>query len=224
MPDTITPNYTKEEIDNAKKELAAMKPEDLLNLQTELEIAQDAVELPEAPAIAFMELRAPSGSKINLTVRAGNGKLVLDSLASAVAHARDRYGMVTVGTPMSQAPVPMEQPPLPNDESPQVPLTSAPNTGTPQPTYVPITIQSSTIEIPVESLTRERKRDMKGDFLRVRGGRYTKFGVPCYPEHFPQGLDVTQMQYGVEFTNIPPSMKVAVVTDAKPYHVVNFHG
>lgn len=237
MADTLTPNYTKEELDEAKKELEQLTPEGLLNLKTQLSIAEDAVTLPEAPSIAFMELRAPSGSKINLTVRAGTGKYALDALAQAVAYARERYGMSTTGQPMSNAPLPMneinvmldnEYPPLPNEEPTNMvagqPIPTTATITTPTINYSTSTpSQPPLVEIAVESITRERKRDGKGDFLRVRGGKFVKFGVPCYAEKFPQGLDVSKMQYGIEFTQIPDFMKLATVVDEKPYHVVTFH-
>ena len=238
MTDTLTPNYTKEELDSAKKELEQLTPEDLLNIKTRLSIAEDAVILPEAPSVAFMELRAPSGSKINLTVRAVSGQRAIDALAQAVAYARERYSMSTTGQPTSTAPLPMTEPPheeylppLEGDIPPAV-ITNAPPMVTiaasapysaAQPTSVQGAPQPTLVDIAVESITRERKRDGKGDFLRVRGGKFGRYGVPCYAEKFPQGLDVSKMQYGIEFTQIPDFMKHATVVDEKPYHVVIFH-
>jgi hypothetical protein len=175
--------YSQEEINSARDELKNMTPEDLLALKGELDRALTNITMPEAVSICFTEVFSSKGNKINITCRGTTGKHAIDELAETLRYARERYNM-HVGRPQ----------PKQDDTEPQ---------------YVDVPEEAKSEvgvvvdDIQVTTITRERKRDGKGDFLRVRGGSYTKFGAPAYENFFPKAFDITKLTYGVEV--VPPS-------------------
>lgn len=182
--------YSQEEINAARDELKDMTPEDLLTLRGELNRALNNVSLPEAVAICWTEVYSAKGNKINITCRGVSGQQALDELASTLRYARDSYGMATVRPQAPESSGPQESQYVPlaeNSESPVMPAVM-PNV--------------KLDDILITSISRERKRDGKGDFLRVKGGIYTRWGAPAYDNVYPQGFDITKLTYGVEVS--PP--------------------
>lgn len=179
------PIYSQEEINAARDELKNMTPEDLLALRGDLNRALNNTTLPEAVSVCWTELYTAKGGKINLTCRGVSGRQALDELADAMRYARDAFGMTNL------------RPEAPVIESTEPQYVSVGGVSeTPTPTNIKVD------EISVTSITRERKRDGKGDFLRVKGGMYTRFGAPAYDQVYPQGFDITKLTYGIEVT--PP--------------------
>lgn len=182
--------YEQAEINQAREDLKNMTPEDLLSLRGALDRAMANLTLPEAAAICFTEVYSATGNKINITCRGVSGKHALDDLADTLRYAKQTYNMDVA----SNRPV-------------------APTAPTNEPQYVaPEETQSNTVvvDIDVIGITRERKRDGKGDFLRVRGGVFTKFGAPAYDSVVPQTLDINKMTHGIEMSP-PPGMTKAKV-------------
>jgi len=89
--------YTPQEIEDAKKDIASLKPVDYLALQTYINNIEEQSKLPEAAFIVFTELRSPnSGAALNITVRSSNPISGLDEMVSAIRYARDKYGLMPV--------------------------------------------------------------------------------------------------------------------------------
>lgn len=180
------PIYSQEEINAARDELKNMTPEDLLALRGDLNRALNNATLPEAVSVCWTEVYTAKGGKINLTCRGVSGRQALDELADAMRYARDTYGMTNLRP---------EAPAIESSEPQYVPVGDA------QPTINPVgNIKIDDIQI--TSITRERKRDGKGDFLRVKGGIYTRYGAPAYDNSYPQGFDISKLTYGIEVS--PP--------------------
>ena len=184
--------YSQEEINQAREELKNLTPEDLLAMREELDRAYANQCMPEAVAICFTEVFSSKGNKINITCRGMTGKQAIDELANTLRYARERYNMQVAHT----AQVVAQQ----EDNEPQYV-----DVGQPQ-----ATSSMAVDDIQVTTITRERKRDGKGDFLRVRGGQYTKFGVPAYDNSYPKTFDITKLTYGVEVL-APTGMGLAKV-------------
>lgn len=186
--------YSQEEINSARDELKSMTPEDLLTLKGELDRAYANQAMPEAVSICFTEVYTSKGNKINITCRGMTGKQAIDELADTLRYARDRYNMHVGHTqPQSMSQTVEESEPHYVDIPVEVGL------------YTPSGAPSGTAidDIAVTTITRERKKDGKGDFLRVRGGTYTKYGAPAYDNVMPKSFDITKLQYGIE--TLPPT-------------------
>jgi len=190
--------YSQEEINQAREELKNLTPEDLLAMREELDRAYMNQNMPEAVAICFTEVFSSRGNKINITCRGMTGKQAIDELANTLRYARERYNMQVAHPAQTVTQVDDNEPRYVSD----VPVSDVPMASVP----VSLTVD----EIQVTTITRERKRDGKGDFLRVRGGGYTKFGVPAYDNVFPKTFDITKLTYGVEAL-APTGMGVAKV-------------
>ena len=224
------PQFSKEEIEEAQNELGNMTPEDLLALREQADRAQANTVLPEAVAVCFTEVFTSRGNKVSITCRGVSGRHAIDELANTLRYAREKYGMLPPNQPTNL----IQHPPQPPDANEPVYVEESGGSDTTNVTYTPsVTTNAPTysntgqplIDIVVTTITRERKRDGKGDFLRVRGGMYTKFGVPAYDNTWPQGFDINKMQYGVEVTQIPPQMRNARVDTRTPgTKVVQFLG
>lgn len=189
--------YSQEEINAAREELKDMTPEDLLTLRGELNRALNNVSLPEAVAICWTEVYSAKGNKINVTCRGVSGQQALDELVNTLRYARDSFGLAPV-RPQAQAP---DQNPQPPEEARYVP-DAAESSG--MPTNI------KTEDIAVTSISRERKRDGKGDYLRVKGGIFTLYGAPAYDNVYPQGFDIAKLTYGIEVSP-PVGMRIARV-------------
>jgi hypothetical protein len=97
VPPEPIEEYTPQEIEDAKKDIASLKPVDYLALQTYINNIEEQSKLPEAAFIVFTELRSPnSGAALNITVRSSNPISGLDEMVSAIRYARDRYGLMPV--------------------------------------------------------------------------------------------------------------------------------
>lgn len=199
--------YSQAEINQAREDLKAMTPEDLLSLRGALDRAMANIALPEAVAICFTEVYTKGGNKVNITCRGTSGQNAIDELADTLTYVQQRYDMRAKQQPV-QAPSEPVYVPTGEDTVQEAPLPFAP----PAPQYAPAQI----IDMPVVSITRERKRDGKGDVLHVRGGPYTKFGVAAYENVWPQNFDRNQYPYGMEITTIPAGMTNARVNTQKP--------
>jgi hypothetical protein len=195
IDEDISEGYSQEEINQARDELKNLTPEDYLALQGELIRAHANQNMPEAVSICFTEVFTSKGNRVSITCRGMTGRQAIDELADVLRYAREKYNM-HVGH------VPIQQPP---DES--------------EPVYVdvnpaPTNATGTTVDdIQVTTITRERKRDGKGDFLRVRGGPYTKYGAPAYDNVFPKTFDITKMTYGVEAAPPTGMMNAKVQAD-----------
>ena len=190
--------YSQEEINQARDELKNLTPEDLLAMKEELDRAYMNQNMPEAVAICFTEVFSSKGNKINITCRGMTGKQAIDELANTLRYARERYNMQVAHpaqTVIEQSPIDDNEPRYVSDV-PQVAVSTNNN----------MVID----DIQVTTITRERKQDGKGDFLRVRGGGYTKYGAPAYDNIFPKTFDITKLTYGVEVL-APTGMGLAKV-------------
>ncbi len=183
MSDTqedIITTYSPEEINSAMEDLKNMTPEDLLSLRGALDRAIENITLPEAVAICFTEVYTPSGTKISVTCRGVSGKNAIDELANTLRYIQQTYNMHT-----------------------SHPVQSEPQYVQDEQTVVPQVDPIKTVDIDVIGISRERKQDGKGDFLRVKGGVFTRYGAPAYDNIFPKTLDITKLNYGVEMSPTP---------------------
>lgn len=110
-------SYTPEEIENAKQQLAAMTPEDLLALDSLVKGLESQTKIPEAGCVIFTEMVSPSGAVYHPTVRAADMITCLDLLASGIKYAKDAYGIVVVKRPA------MVNVPVSNPAAPKPPVT-----------------------------------------------------------------------------------------------------
>jgi hypothetical protein len=202
--------YSQEEINSAREDLKNMTPEDLLSLRGALDRAMANISMPEAVSIAFTEVYTQGGNKVNITCRGVSGRHAIDELADTLRYMREKYDMRSKQERVAEKDTEIHY--VPNVED----TNDASLPYAPQPTYSPQPTLGQIIDMAVVSITRERKRDGKGDVLHVRGGPYTKFGVAAYENVWPQTLDRNKFPYGQEITTIPSGMTNAKVNTQKP--------
>lgn len=112
--------YTPDEIASAQKELADMKPEDLLHLRNTVLALESGEKNPlhESGGIAFLELQSKTGVKINVTGRGITTTEALINLINGVKYAGVTWGFIPIARG-ADLPVKRNGSPAPQGQAPQ---------------------------------------------------------------------------------------------------------
>lgn len=208
--------YSPEQLTAAKEELTKLSPQEWLELQTYVSGLEAQATLPEAGGVCYTTLVSPTGAEVNMTARASHPVEALRALMTGVRFAGDAYKLF----PKRPRPVPTTASAPPTQEASaqttaqalpqrQIPLTQVGASPQPQATAQG---QPGVIEvIEVKSVTKQVSPNGK-EYLNVKGGMYTKYGLKAWPEVIPPGMDLQNMAVGVEFTVIPDWMRYAAVS------------
>ena len=111
--------YSPEEIAQAQKELADMKPEDLLSLRNSVLALENDAKNPlyESGGIAFLELQSKTGVKINVTGRGVTTTEALVNLINGVKYAGATWGFTPIARG-ADLPVKRNGAPAPQGQAP----------------------------------------------------------------------------------------------------------
>lgn len=190
----------------------------------------------EAPGLAWMKLYTKKGAEITISVREPSATIALDQLVKVVAHAYTKYGMTSV-RPAANPVIHYGPDNVPVVERPgenvgNVPTMQAPVAGplqnAPTSQQPPAAAAGDNVErITIAKVAREVTKNGQDSYLRVFGGKYTKYGVPAYEEVIPAAIAPSFKNWPVKAEYAPPpGLKVAVIRtegDGKR-KVISFEG
>jgi hypothetical protein len=170
----------------------------------------DAAYFPEAGGVAFMTMYTPRGSTINVTARALDAKGAIDNLLEALKYGVEKYKLSATMPPLQNAPAAKGPAPV---QSVQPVIAQA--------------VHQPAVAIPPGGILNDydvssvfHDVDSKGGHhLKVRCGKWVKFGLYAYEQVLPKDVKDDFVSWEIKQEFAPPdSMAIAIVdeTSEKP--------
>lgn len=181
--------------------LASMTPEDMLDMQRFMAASEQ--NLPEAPVSVNFRGTTTNGYDFMFTLRDWDEIRLLGRVIKFAIEVEKRIGLSPPGGNSRGSQYSPQQDATPSND--EVRLTSQ--------------VDASVIEAPSVEMYAVTSLEYgfagKTPRLKVRGGRYTKWGYSAYPEVIPEDVDYGSWEIGKELTAIPANMKYAYVDKEK---------
>lgn len=217
LEETYNETYTKEELDKAAEELAALTPETYLSMVKYINGLEHSRNLPEAPVSFNVNLSGEGGTVLSSTVRGFDYNETMDRLVRGIKYAKDKYKL-------SSSPIKREIPkPQDNTQAPQTKQSAPPVAGQSAPvkSAPPIVQQNpqpaeNTTVIDVIAVSHLVGKGGSPHYINVKGGQWRKFGIPAYEEVVPVSMrNFTEWPVQEEYTEVPPELAKALVNVEK---------
>ena len=220
--------YTEDEISEAYEQISKLTPINYLTMVDQAN-SSELAPLPEARNSVNIVCVTPDGAEMQLTVRSLSFTEMLDRLMGGIRYAYSTYGIrplvkhttpsAPVTTPVTGNAHTLPPPALAGVAQPVQPVTPVAQSQQPQQAQQS---QQSGIEVfEVKSVFVAYTMKNHSPFLKVRGGKYMKFGVAAYndilpvdfQEIYPEGL--TPEGQTIEYSPTPDMKWAHYDTNAK---------
>ena len=178
-------------LEDAAAALNQMTPEDYVDLQRFISASEE--QLPEAPSSVNFRVRTKRGLDVQFTLRDWDENRLLARLLPFAKLVDNALGIETSSSQAAEKAAPNPQ---------EIRITSDVD---------PAIVDRPGVEMFTVSSLEYSFTRAKSPFLKVRGGRFTKWGYPAYNEVIPESVDYGKMEQGVEDTNIPSELMYAYV-------------
>ena len=173
----------------AAQALAEMTPEQYVALMRYQEASERS--LPEAPASMNFRATSEKGYDFLITLRDWDEDRLLDR----ILHFAKRLDEEISISPASSKSTAKESTPE------EIRITSDVDQS--------VTEGNDVVSYKVSSI--QLKSGKRGDYYKVRGGKFTQWGWNAFSDVFPQDLKLPAMAKDEEVTNIPPELEYAYV-------------